>query len=145
MVIEYVAAAAAVSLVIIAMLYCDSCTTMQARRLCRSFACAFFRAELAFFFFFFNYFARARWRRRRRRSVWDSCLSTTHSMLGPLVDDHLIYCNITHTRTINERQRPREKKKKKSGELKWKRFAACKEAGCFYNALLHPPLDIGEI
>jgi len=40
--------------------------------------------------------------------------STTHSffLLGPLVDDHLIYCNITHTKAINQQRRP------KWGELK---------------------------
>lgn len=39
--------------------------------------------------------------------VWDhACRRPTH-LLGPLVDDHLIYCNITHTRTINERRRPK--------------------------------------
>jgi hypothetical protein len=39
----------------------------------------------------------------------------THLMGRPLVDDHFIYCNITHTRTINEGCRP------KWGELKWKK------------------------
>jgi len=39
--------------------------------------------------------------------VWDhACRQPTH-LLGPLVDDHLIYCNITHTRTINKRRRPK--------------------------------------
>lgn len=98
-----------------------------------------FRAELAYFFFFC-----ARSVGRRRRSVWDSCLCRrpTH-LMGPLVNDHLIYCNITHTRTINERRRPREKKK--SEELKWKRFPACK-TGCFRARIfLHPPLDIGDL
>jgi len=41
--------------------------------------------------------------------------STTHSffLLGPLVDDHLIYCNITHTKAINQQRRL-----PKRGELK---------------------------
>lgn len=50
--------------------------------------------------------------------VWDhACRWPTH-LLSPLVDDHLIYCNIIHTRTINERQRPkwRTKGKKKNVE-----------------------------
>lgn len=35
-----------------------------------------------------------------------ACRRPTH-LMGPLVDDHFIYCNITHTRTINERRRPK--------------------------------------
>ena len=50
--------------------------------------------------------------------VWDhACRRPTH-LLSPLVDDHLIYCNIIHTRTINEWRRPkwRTKGKKKNVE-----------------------------
>lgn len=128
MVIECVAAAAAVSVVITA-LY-----GAQARRLFH----AFVRSSLHLFYFllfglFFLIFGLSLPRALDGGGdgVWDQrlCRRPTPLMGRPLVDDHLIYCNITHTRTINERRRPKWRTK---GEKSW-------TAGCFSSVLETAP------
>lgn len=65
---------------------------------------SYFLLFLGFFvwYIFFNFrvelASRARWRAATECGITPR-RQPTH-LLGPLVDDHLIYCNITHTRTI---------------------------------------------
>lgn len=144
MVIECVAAAAAS--VVITAFY-----GAQARRLFSRF-CSFVFASFFLFSFVFGLFvcifffvnfrvelaSRARWRAATECGI-TPVDEPTH-LLGPLVDDHLIYCNITHTRTIKRAAETL------NGELKRGEKKKCWTAGFVSAALLehlrrHLPLE----
>lgn len=119
MVTEY-AAAAALSLVIIAMLfYCNILASAPVMSfVCLCFCLVYFLFGLSLLFLSGLFlFARARWRLTAAAECvgFRACRRPTH-LMGPLVDDHLIYCNITHTRTINERRRSKGRGEKKRME-----------------------------
>ncbi|TGZ52472.1 hypothetical protein DBV15_08861 [Temnothorax longispinosus] len=68
--------------------------------------------------------------------VWDyACRRLTHLFGRPLVDDHLIDCNITHTR----------ERLTSGGDLNGELKREKKNDGCFSSVPRHLPLDFGDL